>query len=89
MTDPDIAAHYDRDGLLERIRRGIAAAGLDPERLSPEQLAPLDHFHTGGSDATTALAALVPFAPGMRVLDVGGGIGGPARVLAAAHGCRV
>src|SRR5437870_5046544 len=52
-------------------------------------LAPADHFHGGGKPATDRLARTARLGPGMRVLDVGGGLGGPARTLAAQYGCQV
>jgi ubiquinone/menaquinone biosynthesis C-methylase UbiE len=62
---------------------------LDPERLSAIDLAPADEFHVGGLDATRDLAAQMELEPGMRILDVGSGIGGPARYFAAEHQCKV
>ena len=67
----------------------MRAAGKDPDRLAPEDLAPVDQFHIGGRDATLELAKLAGLAPGLEVLDVGGGLGGPARTLAAEFGARV
>jgi ubiquinone/menaquinone biosynthesis C-methylase UbiE len=52
-------------------------------------LAALDQFHTRGLAATAELAALAGITAGMSVLDVGAGIGGPARFLAATTGCQV
>lgn len=49
----------------------------------------LDEFHAGGRAATLALARLAGVAAGMTVLDVGSGLGGPARTLAATCGARV
>ena len=48
-----------------------------------------DHFHSGGKAATVRLARLFGARPGLRVLDVGGGLGGPARTLAVEYGCDV
>jgi SAM-dependent methyltransferase len=52
-------------------------------------LATMDEFHVGGLEATKAFAEYMELKPGMRVLDVGCGIGGPARYFAAEHGVRV
>src|SRR5262249_57289753 len=52
-------------------------------------VSPVDRFHGGGKPATDRLARLAVAAPGTRVLDVGGGVGGPARTLAVEFGCRV
>jgi ubiquinone/menaquinone biosynthesis C-methylase UbiE len=61
----------------------------DEGRLTPQQLAPLDQFHTRGITATAELAKLAGITADMSVLDIGSGIGGPARFLAASYGCRV
>jgi SAM-dependent methyltransferase len=89
-TEGRVAGHYARGGGLEAaILRAIADAGKDPERLAPEDLAPLEEFHTGGRQATIDLAAQMGLRPGLSLLDVGCGIGGAARHFAHAHGCRV
>ncbi len=82
-------AHYRRPELGAAILAALRAAGKDPERLTPGDLAPVDQFHTRGRDATLELARLAGVAPGSRVLDVGGGLGGPARTLAAELECHV
>ena len=89
-TERRVAGHYARGGGLEEaLLRALAAAGKDPERLAPEDLAPLEEFHTGGRQATIDLAARMGLRPGMHLLDLGCGIGGAARHLAHAQGCRV
>jgi SAM-dependent methyltransferase len=91
----DVDAHYGRGGgLLERIERGLDLAGKDPATLKVEDLAPVDAFHSRGSEGTKdAIAAAarsgVVLTEGTRLLDVGCGFGGTARHLAAAFGCRV
>jgi MPBQ/MSBQ methyltransferase len=82
-------AAYAAPGLSERILAGLGAAGKETDALRPDDLAPVDQFHIGGRAATLALAARAGLTSGMRILDVGGGIGGPARTLARAIGCTV
>lgn len=88
-TRSHVASHYGREGLAEAIETALRAAGLDPARLSPEDLNPVDQFHIMGHDATHELARRAGITAKDEVLDVGGGIGGPARLLASAFGARV
>ena len=86
----DLETHYSARDIEARILAAIRAAGLDPEqRLSPDALAALDHFHTGGLRASRELQALAQIRAEDRVLDLGAGLAGPARLLAAELGCRV
>lgn len=84
-----VARYYGSAGLKERILEGIAAAGFDLERLQAADLAPVDEFHTGGRLETEYVLAKVQVGRDDHVLDVGCGIGGTARYLAATTGCRV
>jgi SAM-dependent methyltransferase len=82
--------HYLARDIEARILAAIRAAGLNPgQRLSPEQLGALDHFHTGGLRASLELLELARLRAADRVLDVGAGLGGSARLIASACGCRV
>ena len=91
MTDvlDDVRDHYRATGLTERLKTALMALGPEDQRLTPQQLAALDQFHTRGLAATTELAKLAGITADMSVLDVGSGVGGPARFLAATYGCRV
>ncbi|HLZ66129.1 MAG TPA: methyltransferase domain-containing protein [Aliidongia sp.] len=86
----EIVQHYDRrHDLTERLKTALTAAGLDDKRLSAADLAPLDQFHSRGLAATIDLAAALEIERDARVLDIGSGLGGPSRYLAATFGCRV
>ncbi|MEM7338205.1 MAG: methyltransferase domain-containing protein [Actinomycetota bacterium] len=80
--------HYRQDALLSRIEAGLAAAGVTGP-LSVEALAPVDEFHTGGRPATEHVLDHLDLHANDRVLDVGCGIGGAARLCAERHGCEV
>jgi len=83
-------AHYLARDIEGRILAAIRAAGLNPdERLSPDELAALDHFHTGGVLASRELLELAQIRADDRVLDIGAGLAGPARMLASSLGCHV
>jgi sarcosine/dimethylglycine N-methyltransferase len=81
--------HYRATGLIERLKTALATLGPEEQRLTPPQLAALDQFHTCGLAATAELAKLAGITADTSVLDVGSGVGGPARFLAATYGCRV
>jgi SAM-dependent methyltransferase len=84
-----VGEHYRRDNLTEEILKALRAAGKDPDTVAAGDLVPIDQFHTRGREATLDLARLAGVTSGMRVLDVGGGLGGPARTLASEFGCQV
>jgi SAM-dependent methyltransferase len=91
MTDAldGVRDHYRATGLTERLKTALAAFGPEDRRLTPQQLGTLDQFHTRGLAATAELAQLTGVTADTSVLDVGSGIGGPARFLAATYGCSV
>ncbi|WP_315764712.1 MULTISPECIES: class I SAM-dependent methyltransferase [unclassified Bradyrhizobium] len=81
--------HYRATGLTERLKAALAAFGSEDQRLDPRQLAGLDQFHSVGLAATDELAKLAGITAEMSVLDVGSGVGGPARFVAATCRCKV
>lgn len=84
-----VEGHYARGDVLPSILRALRQAGKDLSRLAPSDLAPVDAFHIRGREATVELAARASLRPGLRVLDVGCGLGGSARYLVTEHRCRV
>ena len=85
----DVRDHYRATGLTGRLKTALAVFGHEDQLLTPEQLGALVQFHTRGLAATAELADMAGIIAGASVLDVGSGVGGPARFLAARHGCRV
>ena len=83
------STYWSRPHLPEALLDAVAASGLELRTATPDALAPLDQFHGGGKEATRLLARQAEVTAGMRVLDVGGGLGGPARMLAVEYGARV
>jgi ubiquinone/menaquinone biosynthesis C-methylase UbiE len=84
-----VTQHYRHGALEEALLKGLAAAGKDLDKLAPDDLAPGDEFHIGGRQATVDLAAEFKPAAGSHLLDIGSGLGGPARYFAQAYACRV
>ena len=75
---------------LDRIGIGLTALGIGPtDPIRPEQLFPLDQWHYHGVDAVRLAAERLGLRAASRVLEIGSGIGGPARYLAYATGCQV
>lgn len=92
MTDAvndRVSAHYAHGALWNNIAEALAAAGVVLDAATPEDLAPLDHLHGRGIEATRELLERLAPQPGSRLLDIGAGIGGPARYAAWAYECHV
>jgi SAM-dependent methyltransferase len=88
-SSDQISRHYGSAGLPDRILSALKQAGKNLDALTVEDLAPMDQFHTRGLEATRELIAFAGVKPGSRALDVGSGLGGPARMLAAEKKCHV
>ena len=88
-TEETVAQHYTHGALERAVLDALRAAGKDPDRLEPGDLAPVDEFHIGGRQATVDLADKLGATRGMRLLDIGSGLGGASRYFAHALGCTV
>jgi ubiquinone/menaquinone biosynthesis C-methylase UbiE len=88
-VETEVERHYAVGAMDQRLTDALRAAGKDPGRPEVDDLAPYDEFHSGGREATVALAGLLDLKPRARLLDLGAGIGGPARMFARLLDCDV
>lgn len=84
-----VSQQWGDGDVLGRILDAMQASGISTENVSIEALAPVDHFHARGFLATKELADSLPIRSGDHLVDIGCGIGGPARYLADRFDCRV
>ncbi len=84
-----IADHWADSDVYGLIVSALERASKSQDGLTVEDLAPVDHFHARGFPATVDLADRLPVEADDQLLDIGCGIGGPARYLAQRFGCRV
>ena len=91
MTDVEavVQRYYGDRPVIQRIDDALRAGGVDPERPSHRDLWPFDQLHSRGIVATREHAERAGIQTGMYVLDLGCGLGGASRYLAAECGCRV
>jgi SAM-dependent methyltransferase len=88
-TEDQVASHYTHGSLERVILEALAASGRDIDHLRPVDMSGADEFHLGWHEATMELARDMALRENMHVLDIGSGLGGPARAFATACRCRV
>jgi sarcosine/dimethylglycine N-methyltransferase len=81
--------HYAPGNIDAAVEAALAALGKEHALLTTTDLEGMDQFHSGGLAATRRLAERTAITASDRVLDIGGGLGGSARVLAQEIGCNV
>jgi len=87
--ETDVAQHYGKAGIAERVLAALRDAHGPEVSVTVDALSVLDHFHGRGILATKELVELLKPEPGEHLLDIGSGIGGPARWFAAKCGVHV
>jgi len=89
INETKVEAHYANNHLLSIIKTGLEKAGLDQQKLTAMDLSPVDEFHIGGTEATDFVIEALGISEPSKVIDIGCGIGGPARYVAEQVGCHV
>lgn len=85
----EIANHYTNGSLLDTIHSALGVIGKTTDTITVDDLAPVDEFHIGGRAASEGFLGQLGLTPDTHVLDIGCGIGGPARFAAQRFGCKV
>ncbi len=90
MTNENaIAHHWGQGDVYDLIISALEKASKPLNGLTVDDLAPVDHFHARGFQATVELGDRLPVKDRQHVLDIGCGLGGPARYFARRFQCRV
>ena len=91
MTAPNnvIVSHYENVDLYQRITDALQSAGKNLDAITVEDLVEVDEFHIGGIQATNDLLDQLYIGPETRVLDIGSGLGGPARHISSRYGAKL
>jgi SAM-dependent methyltransferase len=86
----EVSRFYSGPGaLVAAVSSALDAAGVDRTTLRPADLASIDEFHIRGRAASLEIIEALGLTPDAHVLDLGSGLGGPARTLAELTGCTV
>lgn len=90
MTGTDaVLQRYAMSGILDRVIAFLQERGIDSERPTYQDFFPFDQLHGRGIEATREHIERAGIHSSMHVLDLGCGVGGCSRVIAATCGCRV
>jgi len=89
LRETTVAQHWAKGDVYALILSSLQKAGKSANELTVEELAPVDHFHARGFPATVELGDILPIEAGNHILDIGCGLGGPARYFAKRFDCRV
>ncbi|MGH2346772.1 MAG: SAM-dependent methyltransferase [Chloroflexota bacterium] len=84
-----VAGHYTSGTLQAMIEAGWAKVRAQSDLAPIDQLAGVDEFHIGGRQATQMVCQRMDLKNGLKILDVGCGLGGAARFMAAHYGAEV
>ena len=84
-----VSEHYTHGSLIDAIRSAVGALGKSIDTLTVDDLAPVDEFHIGGRQASEDFLDQLSLSPDHHVIDVGCGLGGPARFAASRFGCQM
>lgn len=88
-NDVSVEEHYGRADLMDRLLARLAEHDIDSEQATRADFSAIDQMHLRGHQGTEDVIAALALTPGMSVLDLGAGLGGPARVAADLYDAHV
>ena len=85
----DIENFCTRGDIHSRVHKAMLETGLNDKKLEIEDLFPIDQYHARGIAATVDLGKRMPILENQKIIDIGCGLGGPARYFAKQFKCFI
>ena len=89
MNTQKIIKHYEREDLYGDILLELDRVGIAKDQITMNDLSKYDEMHIGRHEATQRFAAKLPFTRNQNIIDIGAGLGGPARYIANKYACHI
>lgn len=89
IDEQQVQAYYTTGRLQAAIREAVERIGKSTASITIDDLSAVDEFHIGGRQASVDFHGQLGWSPKHHVLDVGCGLGGAARFVAARYGAQV
>ncbi len=89
INSKSIENFWTRGDIFTRVHQAMTEAGLINKELNIEDLFPIDQYHARGIAATIDLGKRMPISKNQKILDIGCGLGGPARYYAKEFKCFI
>ena len=89
VNKSDLEIFWTRGNIYSRIQQAMSEANLDNKKLEIEDLFPIDQYHARGIAATVDLGKRMSISANQKIIDIGCGLGGPARYFAKQFECFI
>ena len=89
ISKSDIENFWTRGDVFSRVHQAMSETGLINKKLEIEELFPIDQYHARGIAATVDLGKRMPISKNQKIIDIGCGLGGPARYYAKEFKCFI